>query len=405
MTLQLCDIFFQKLRENGSWDFYFDEMLRYTHLLRRIEHRGFHIDDEKLNLFEHQAEKDIEDALRKIRARFGRDFNPGSPKQVCEALGLKSSAHDVLESLEGSSEDVSLILDYREAQKYYSTFYKGISDNKIVENGECVLHPSLAVKTLSGRLVSTSPNVLAMPKKPGRYNPREVFIAGPGRVLVAIDYSQAELRLMAHYCQDPVLIRAYRNNEDLHQLTADICGISRTVAKTINFGILYGMGVGRLATKLRIPEQEARDYLEKYNARIPGMRDFSMSMQALAERQGYITLWTGQKRHFDGVTSFTRDALNGLIQGGISCLVRRKMSEIAQKVPEAEMLLQVHDELIFQIPDKGFCELVRIVDEIVEIMEDTDFRVPFVAEPKIGLSWGSMVSLSDILNASEVQLS
>ena len=370
-------------------------------VLANMESRGIEIDRDVLahlsNEFA-QGAKSLEDEIYKIA---GEEFNVGSPKQLGEILfdklnlhgekktskGARSTGVDVMEELAAEGHEIARkVLDWRQLSKLKSTYSDALPEFILKDTKR--VHTSFALAaTTTGRLSSSDPNLQNIPirTEEGR-KIRRAFISPPGKKLVSADYSQIELRILAHLANIPELTKAFENNQDIHAMTASemfnvpIEGMDpmiRRQAKAINFGIIYGISAFGLANQLGISRTEAGDYIKKYFERFPGIRDYMETTKEFVRKTGYVQTIFGRKAHYPNINSGNfnvkafneRAAINAPIQGSAADIIRRamiRMDEVLiQKKLSALMLLQVHDELIFEVPDEQVDETIEVVKEVM----------------------------------------
>lgn len=313
------------------------------------------------------------------------NFNPNSSPQVCKWFQLPSSAKEFLEDLGDPIAD--LILEYRRGTKVVGSFYNRMIDDAD-ENG--YIHPSINLQgTVSGRPSCSGPNLQAIPKEGDAFHVRSKFVAPDGWEFYSVDYSQAELRLLAHYAQPELFVKAYQEGGDIHSLVAEELGLVRDIAKRMNLGVIYGLGKDGLARKAKLPLGKAAGFLEMYHERSPEIRRLYRKCQLVAKKQGYVSMWTGRRRRF--VEEWEcRKAMSGLIQGGVAEIMRHAICRISKWAighPDLKMLLQIHDELLF-LGRIGHRK--ELIPRIVADMENFDFRVPIRTEFKVGKSWGEV---------------
>ncbi|MFZ2869722.1 DNA polymerase I, partial [Zavarzinia sp.] len=355
----------------------------------------------------------------------GRSFNVGSPKQLGEILfddmklpggkrmktGAWGTGADVLEELAGQGHALpQKILDWRQLAKLKSTYTDALQAQINPQTGR--VHTSYAMaSTSTGRLSSTDPNLQNIPirTEEGR-KIRRAFVAAPGTVLMSADYSQIELRLLAHIADIGALKEAFAKGIDIHALTAsEVFGVPvegmdpmiRRRAKAINFGIIYGISAFGLANQLGIPQGEAGAYIKRYFERFPGIRAYMDAMKELAHKQGFVGTIFGRKCHVPGINDksaarrafMERAAINAPIQGSAADIMRRAMIRMPDALREAglsaKMLLQVHDELVFEVPDAEIAATKAVVVRIMQgaALPALDISVPLVVEAGTGHSW------------------
>jgi len=350
----------------------------------------------------------------------GAPFNLGSPRQLCEILfdrmklpvvkktatGQPSTDEEVLQELAANYPLPRLILEHRALSKLKSTYTDKLPQMVNPQTGR--VHTTFSQATaVTGRLASTEPNLQNIPVRTAEGRRiREAFIAPPGHVLVSADYSQIELRIMAHLSEDPALLRAFQQGEDIHRATAaeifgvppaDVTAQQRSYIKAVNFGLIYGMSAFGLATQLNIERSAAQQYIDKYFARYPGVADYMQRTRELARAQGYVEtvfgrrLWLPDIRAASGPrrSGAERAAINAPMQGTAADLIKLAMIEV-QKWIERERLgtrlvLQVHDELVFETPEG---ELPRIERELPGLMSGVaELRVPLIVDVGHGENW------------------
>jgi len=389
-------------------------------VLYRMEEAGVRIDLGVLDGLSKRFALELERVGERIFELAGRRFNINSPKQLGEVLfnemGLAapaargksknvSTAQDVLEALAEQHEAPRLVLEFRHLSKLKGTYIDALP---ALADADSRVHTTFqAAATATGRLSSINPNLQNIPIRTelGR-EIRAAFTAAPGTQLLSADYSQIELRLLAHFSHDPLLVRAYRNNEDIHTLTAsEVFGEpaetmskeTRGRAKAVNFGIVYGISAFGLAAQLGIPQQEARAYIEKYFARYEGVKAFIEKTLAETRRTGSVRTMFGRVRPIPDIESRNqnqrgfaeRTAVNTPLQGTAADLIKLAMIALDRKIAErglkTRMVLQVHDELLFEVPfeeQAGVEELVRTEMEGVVKLD-----VPLVADLGFGENW------------------
>lgn len=362
----------------------------YSYIITLIEHRGMHVDRDMINRYRDEAEGHLDDALKRLHEKAGFELNPNSPKKVAEFLGVKSTAAEQLEIMidaggEGA-EKAKLIQEARGWKSVDSRYYTPYLN--LVDDSDC-LHSSLnIIGTYTGRCSCSNPNLQAVAKATEVFKVKDVFTARPGYTMIQADYKQAEMRLVTHYTKDAVMRELIESGADLHSATAERLGIPRQAAKRLNFSVIYGIGYRKLAENLRVDPEVARDYLEKYHGLYPGFRLLMDRCEAFAKQNGYIRMWTGRMRHFNVPQADPHKAMSNLIQGGVAEIVRVAISRLFPAVKDLNgyMLMQVHDSVIFEIPDEN---LGIALPTIKRIMEDFDF-VPHVGvDIEFGKSWGT----------------
>jgi DNA polymerase-1 len=394
-------------------------------VLARMEGRGIAIDRQVLSRLSGefgQKQAGLEDEISKLA---GQPLNPGSPKQLGDVLfgsmglpgGTKTKtgqwatgARALEELAEQGHELPRKILDWRQVSKLRSTYTEALPDYVNAETHRVHTNYALAATT-TGRLSSSEPNLQNIPVRTeeGR-KIRRAFIAEPGTKLVSADYSQIELRLLAEVAEVPALRKAFRDGLDIHAMTAsemfgvpvkDMPGEIRRRAKAINFGIIYGISAFGLANQLAIPREEASAYIKKYFERFPGIRDYMEETKAFAKKNGYVLTLFGRKCHYPDIAASNpslrafneRAAINARLQGSAADIIRRAMIRIEPALTRAKlnakMLLQVHDELIFEVPEG---EVAKTLPVVKRVMEDAphpavSLSVPLQVDARAAHNW------------------
>ena len=390
-------------------------------VLERMERHGIGIDAAALKALSKDFAARLTDLGEEIHALAGRDFNIASPKQLGEILfdemtlaggkktktGAYATGADVLEDLAAQGHDLpARVLDWRQLAKLKSTYADALVEQINPETGR--LHTSYAMAVAStGRLSSSDPNLQNIPVRTeeGR-KIRRAFVAAKGWKFLSADYSQIELRLLAHVAGIDVLKDAFRDGLDIHALTAfqvfgvPVAGMDpqiRRQAKAINFGIIYGISAFGLARQLAIPRGEAASYIDAYFERYPGIRDYMERTKEAARTQGFVTTLFGRKCHTPGINDKNqarrgfaeRAAINAPLQGGAADIIKRAMIRIPPALEAANlnaaMLLQVHDELIFEVPDAEVEATRTLVAKVMEQAARLD--VPLVVDTGVGDNW------------------
>jgi DNA polymerase-1 len=420
VTLRLWRMLSARLRPEGALALYEQVERRMVAVLAEMETAGIRVDGEALRRTGDEFIARMADIERDVHRLAGREFNVGSPKQLGEILfdemGLKggrkgkSGAYStdaaVLEDLAAQGVELAQrVLDWRQLQKLVSTYVEGLS-KAIAADGRVHTDYAMAIAS-TGRLSSTEPNLQNIPVRSVEgQRIREAFVAEPGHVLMSADYSQIELRLLAHLADVPSLREAFEKGEDIHARTAsEIFGLppgqvdkeARRRAKTINFGIIYGMSAFGLAARLSIPVGEARAIIDAYFAQYPGIRAEMERLKEEARSNGFVRTPFGRRIWIAGIDSKNmaergnaeRAAINAPFQGGAAEIIKRAMVRMPRALRDAglaaRMLLQVHDELVFEVAEAerdATAEVVRRVMEGVAVL-----RVPLRADVGFGRSW------------------
>lgn len=414
----LQPVLHEKMDAQAMLPLYTDIELPLCPVLARMEQAGFLVDRKALYDFGESLTSSIEQLQQSIWALAGEPFNIQSPKQLGNVLferlmlpaGKKtktgwSTNAAVLDKLRGKHPIVEQILDYRTLTKLKSTYADGLL-KEISADGRIHTNFQMTV-TATGRLSSTEPNLQNIPvRRELGAQIRRMFVASPGKVLVDADYSQIELRLLAHIANDETMIAAFRSGEDIHAVTAsqvfgvplaEVTPLQRSHAKAVNFGIVYGISAFSLAQDIGVFQSEAKAYMDSYFAKYHGVRAYMTRVVEQAKADGYVTTLFGRRRDLPELKSSNfnlrsfgeRVALNMPIQGTAADIIKAAMVRVDARMRaehlQARLLLQVHDELIVECPAEE-AETVKaiLVDEMEHVV---DYRVPLLVDAKIGASW------------------
>lgn len=408
----------KQLEELGLAQLLEDMEIPLCSVLANMERRGVLVDRGALARFGEMLTGRIADTQKEIYAQAGEEFNILSPKQLghilFEKLGLPpikktktgySTNAEVLEKLQYQHPIVSLVLEYRQLTKLNSTYVEGLSKG-IAPDGR--IHTSFQnTVTATGRLSSTEPNLQNIPVRTALgAEMRTMFVSRPGWVLVDADYSQIELRLLAHMSGDEAMIQAFRDGVDIHTVTASqVFGVSpdrvtsdmRRAAKAVNFGIVYGISPFSLSQDIHVSVAQAKDYMEKYFAHYAGVRAYMDGVVEQGKSQGYVSTMYGRRRwlpelkssNFNTRSFGERVALNMPIQGTAADIIKLAMIRVehrlAQEGLQAQLVLQVHDELIVECPEEEADTVSRLLTQEMEGV--AQLAVPLTAEAKVGQTW------------------
>ena len=387
----------------------------FIYVLASMEENGIKIDTKKLEELKNTNILYIQELKAKIYEIVGVEFNINSPKQLGEILfdtlqlppskktkSGYSTNEVVLQKLYNEHEVIPLLLKYREAFKLQSTYIEPLLDLAVKDDKNRIYTSFLQTGTATGRLSSKNPNLQNIPvRSEAGALIRSVFIPKEGYKLVGIDYSQIELRLLAHFSKDNALLEAFKNDLDIHHQTAvkifgdEEAKEKRSIAKSINFGLLYGMGSRKLADTLGISTKEAKIYIESYFKAFVSVKDYFKSVEEGALDNGYVETLLKRRRLFDFDSAnammraaYLRESVNTLFQGSAADLIKLSMLEIYKRFKDNDnikMLLQIHDELIFEIEEEN---VEKITNELVEIMENIyELNIPLRVSKSIGSSW------------------
>jgi DNA polymerase-1 len=421
VTLRLWQMFKPQLHQTQVTKVYETLERPLVPVLAAMERSGIKVDRDILSRMSNAFAQKMAGLEDEIYELVGRKFNVGSPKQLGEILfdemaleggkkgktGAYATGVDVLEDLATEHELPRLVLDWRQLSKLKSTYTDALQDHINKDTGR--VHTSYSIAGAStGRLASTDPNLQNIPirSEEGR-RIREAFIAETGKTLVALDYSQIELRILAHIADIPALKQAFEDGLDIHAMTAsEMFGVPldemtpdiRRQAKAINFGVIYGISGFGLARNLRIPRSEAQGFIDRYFERFPGIRTYMDDTKAFAKEHGYVQTLFGRKIHTPNITAkgphagfAARAAINAPIQGTAADVIRRAMVRMPDAIAHlpATMLLQVHDELLFEVEDSAVDELIVVAKDIMENASDPVVRldVKLTVEAGQGANW------------------
>lgn len=419
--LVLAKIFKQKMSELKLMDIFNTIDLNILSVLGKMEKEGISLNANFLRELEVELSAEIEKVESEIFKIAGGEINLNSPKQVgvllFEKLNLPpikktktgySTDAEVLEELDGMniSEIPGMLLTYREYGKILSTYVKALPEmvNPISKRIHTNYNLTIAA---TGRLSSTNPNLQNIPvRSPMGEKVRKAFIAKPGKVLLSADYSQVELRLLAHFSEDPTMLKSFQDNLDIHAQTASevldiplsqVTKNDRSMAKTVNFGLMYGQSSFGLASTLKISRTEAKQYIDKYFTRFSSIKTFLDTLKDKAEQTGYAETLHGRKRLLPDIHSQNRTikaqaermAINSPIQGTAADIIKLAMIKIDQEMTaknlKSKMLLQVHDELIFEVEEEELNVMKELVRQGMENV--VDLRVPLKVDMGVGINW------------------
>ena len=407
--------------DSALWNLYQEVELPLSSILREMEQAGVRIDVGMLKQAEVQLNEELQVLEQQIYASAETTFNINSPKQVGEVLfdqlkldakakksktGQYSTSEEVLLALKPKHPVVGMILEYRELKKLISTYISALPTYINPETGKIHTTYNQTV-TATGRLSSSNPNLQNLPIRSERGQLiRQAVIPDEGCMFLSADYSQIELRLMAHFSQDPHLVEAFRSGQDIHAATAakifnvpieEVTKDQRRQAKTANFGIIYGISAFGLAQQLDCSRSEAKALIDGYFAAFPGVIDYIERQKELARQQGYAITLFGRKRYLPDILSHNatvrsfaeRNAVNSPIQGTAADIIKMAMVTIHRRLKEeglkAQMIMQVHDELNFNVP---LNEVEKVREIVVSEMQNVvHLTVPLIADCGVGANW------------------
>ncbi len=438
-TWRLVEIIEKQLRENNLWKLFQEIEMPLIEVLVEMEMNGIKLDEKHLSVLQKKVQKEIDSLTKQIHKLAGQEFNISSPKQLKEILFDKlnisteglgkiktgiSTASAELDKMLDRHPIIQLIQDYRELTKLQSTYIEALP--KLVEPKTGRIHTDFnQTITATGRLSSSNPNLQNIPIRTelGK-EVRECFIADKGNKIIAADYSQVELRVIACLAKDKNMIRVFEEGQDIHSVTAakiygvdlkDVTKEMRYAAKEVNFGVLYGMGAWGLASRKNISRAEAKDFIDKYFKSFSSVKKYLDDMKITASEQGYVETMFGRRRYLPEINSGVqqvrasaeRMAINHPIQGTAADLMKIAMIEVHRALRDIvrtdynsaqdskindqrrpRMLLQVHDELVIECPEEMVDKVAQIIDEKMEKIHK--LCVPIKVETEIGDNWQDM---------------
>jgi DNA polymerase I len=417
---QLKDQLLQKLRENEQEHLFYDLEMPLALILAEMEQTGIKVNADRLKDMGHELENQLKLIEEQIFSLAGFEFNINSPKQLGEVLFEKlnlppikktktgySTSADVLEKLADKHEIIPKILEYRQLGKLNSTYIEGLL--KVVHPTTHKVHTRYQqALTQTGRLSSIDPNLQNIPIRleAGRKIRQAFEPSNPDWVIFAADYSQIELRVLAHIAEDENLMDAFKNEKDIHTKTAmdvfkvseeDVTSQMRRHAKAVNFGIVYGISDYGLSQSLSITRKEAGQFIDRYLESFPGVKQFMDDVVQQAKQDGYVTTLMKRRRYLPEITSRNfnlrsfaeRTAMNTPIQGSAADIIKEAMVKMAVRLKEekleTKMLLQVHDELIFEVPKDEIETLKELVPDVME--HAIKLKVPLKVDYSYGPTW------------------
>ena len=423
VTLRLWQAFKPQLHRRRVTTVYETMERPLVPVLAEMEMAGIQVDRATLSRMSGAFAQKMLALEEEIQTLAGEKFNVGSPKQLGEILfdkmglpggekgktGAYATGADILEDLATEHELPGRVLDWRQLSKLKSTYTDALQDHINPETGR--VHTSYSISgAVTGRLASTDPNLQNIPvrSEEGR-RIREAFVAPPGKLLVSLDYSQIELRILAHIADIPALQQSFRDGIDIHAMTASemfnvpldqMTSDIRRQAKAINFGVIYGISGFGLARNLRIPRAEAQGFIDRYFERFPGIKEYMSDTTAFAQKNEYVQTLFGRKIHTPDINQkgpgqgfAKRAAINAPIQGTAADVIRRamiRMPDAIRGIP-AKMLLQVHDELLFEVDEDAAPALIAAAKHTMENASHpaVDLKVPLIVEAGQGLNWAA----------------
>ena len=424
ITLRLHHILWDKVHQTGEQlaSVLTDIEVPLVSILTDMEEYGVKVDAEMLGKQSEEIANKLDELEQKAFEIAGEEFNLGSPKQLQQILfeklelpvikktpkGAPSTAEEVLQELAHDYPLPDVILQHRSLAKLKSTYTDKLPRMINPDTGRVHTSYQQAVAA-TGRLSSTEPNLQNIPiRTPEGRRVRQAFVAEEGFTVVAIDYSQIELRIMAHLSQDASLLRAFAQGQDIHRATAsevfgcsleDVTDEQRRRAKAVNFGLIYGMSAFGLSRQLDIPRHEAQAYMDKYFERFPGVLEYMENTRETAKKQGYVSTLFGRRLPLPEIKASNgarrkaaeRAAINAPMQGTAADIIKRAMIKVGDWIDEkgcqsdVRMLMQVHDELVFEIRTEHAESYAKALADVMG--EAADLDVPLLAEYGFGANW------------------
>ena len=422
ITGQLAELLDAELHQQGLWPLFSEVEMPLVPVLFQMERSGVALDKERLGEMSHRLGEQLIQLETEIYSYAGHQFNINSPQQLGPVLfeelqlptgrkgkGKYSTEASVLEALRGVHPVVELILDYRQLTKLKSTYIDALP--ALINRRSNRVHTSFnQTRTSTGRLSSSEPNLQNIPVRGelGR-QVRQAFIAPPGTSLLAGDYSQIDLRVLAHLSQDPGLLSAFQHDEDIHTATAaQLLGVDaaqvtadmRRLAKTVNFGVIYGMSEYGLEQATELSREEAARFIAAYFEKYAAVKKYLESTKEQARQTGYVQTMLGRRRFILEINAANRQvreaaermAINMPVQGTSADIIKVAMINLYREMEKqrlkSRMLLQVHDELVFEIPEEELATMRRLVPEVMSTA--LKLSVPLKVDTKTGHNWGEM---------------
>jgi DNA polymerase-1 len=427
MTLRLVPILKEELKAKQCLDLYENLENKLIPILADMEAAGILLDKSFFESLSKELKGEIDRLTKRAFALAGEEFNLNSTQQLSdvlfEKLGLNppdrskktssgkfSTSAEVLEAMRGKHEIVDAILEYRELSKLLSTYVDALPQQVNPKTGR--VHTTLnQTGTVTGRIASQNPNLQNIPIRTEQGKKvLQGFVAAAGSKLLAVDYSQVELRIVAHMAQDQAMIKAFREGQDIHAATAaaiediplsQVTKQQRRHAKAINFGLIYGMSPYGLTRTTDLTLAEAENFVREYFREFPGVKQWLNNTRLAASKQGYVETLLGRRRYFPALAAGTnymirqreeREAINAPVQGTAADIIKLAMIQLPDALAKAglktRMLLQVHDELIFEVPVEEIESATKLVKQVME--SAYQLSVPLVTEARVGDNWGEL---------------
>jgi len=432
MTLRLVPLQEADLQTHGVEKLNHEIEVKLIPILADMEEAGILLDLPLFERFSHELSQEIRQLEKAIYQQAGEEFNINSTQKLSDVLfkklaldppdvtkktssGKFSTAAGVLDGMKGVHPIIELILNYRELTKLQSTYVDALPQQVNPNTGR--VHTTFnQTGTVTGRIASQNPNLQNIPTRTdlGR-RVRQGFISAPGKKLLAVDYSQIELRIVAHIAQDKAMMDAFHKGQDIHAATAaaiedvpieQVTKQQRRHAKAINFGLIYGMSPFGLTRATDLTLAEAENFVKEYFKEFPGVKAWLDKTRVEAAQTGSVETLLGRKRYFPNLKAGTnfvmrqreeREAINAPVQGTAADIIKIAMVRLPDALQKAglktQMLLQVHDELIFEVPDAEIEKAKKVVKEVME--HALELSVPLVTEARLGSNWGELEKVDE----------
>jgi DNA polymerase-1 len=430
VTLRLVPLVQKRMEERKCVKIFEEIEMPLVPVLISMEREGISLDTAFFEKFSREMGKRLGELESEVYGQVGHAFNLNSTQQLSRVLfedlkldppdrgkktasGHYSTSAAVLDELKGKHPVVDLLLEYRELSKLKSTYLDSLPLQVNPRSGR--VHTSFSqTGSVTGRLASSDPNLQNIPTRTelGR-QVRLGFVAAPGYTLVSVDYSQIELRIVAHMAGDKAMLDAFREGQDIHATTAaaiydipleEVTKDQRRHAKAINFGLIYGMSAFGLTRSTDLTLAEAENFVKDYFEHFPGVKKYLDNIRVTAARQGYVETMLGRRRYFPNLANPVnqmmrnreeREAINAPIQGTAADIMKIAMINVQDAIAgsglESRMILQVHDELVLEVPENELEKTVKLVRRVME--EAYKLDIPLLTEARSGVNWGSMQAL------------
>lgn len=411
VTFRLFKKLWPELEDRRLKEVFYQIEMPLIEVLSQMELRGIYVDGQYLNEFAQELQEKIKSLTAEIHKLSGREFNIASPLQLQQVLfgelklpatGIKKTKNgystdiETLQKLEDAHPVIRAVMEYREMSKLLSTYVETLP--KLLD-GSGRVHTTFAqIGAATGRLSSNNPNLQNIPIRTELGTKvRRAFAASSGKTLLGGDYSQAELRVLAHLSEDPGLIAAFNQQADFHGAVAHQLGVDRRSAKAINFGIIYGLGAQALGRDLGISTDEAKQFIQKYFAKFPGVLHYIEKMRRTAREQGFVETVFGRRRYLPDIHSpnmmlrsaAERMAVNMPCQGTVADMAKKAMTLLNDELADDEwLILQIHDELLLEVPIERADEVGQRVKKVMESV--IELKVPVIVDIKSGKNWAEL---------------